>query len=118
MARLLELVRSEFERIGLPAPVPAPWMSDPQRWRDARDGSGPHDRHDPDARDPDRRRRRLRLSVFGVDNLYVAGGSVYPTSGHANPTLTIVALAIRLADHLLRQPAPSDARSKPGLAAL
>jgi hypothetical protein len=38
--------------------------------------------------------------VHGVDNLYVASSSVFPTSGHANPTLTIVALAIRLADHL------------------
>ena len=35
-----------------------------------------------------------------VDNLYIAGSAVYPTSGHANPTLTILALALRLADHV------------------
>jgi choline dehydrogenase-like flavoprotein len=39
--------------------------------------------------------------VHGVDNLFVAGSSVFPTGlGYANPTLTLVALATRLADHL------------------
>lgn len=38
--------------------------------------------------------------VHGVDNLFVAGSSVFPTSGAANPTLTLVALTLRLADHL------------------
>jgi choline dehydrogenase-like flavoprotein len=39
--------------------------------------------------------------VHGLANLFVAGGSVFPTVGAANPTLTITALAIRLSDHLL-----------------
>ena len=38
--------------------------------------------------------------VFGVDNLYLADGSVLPTQGSANPALTIMALAARLGDHL------------------
>jgi choline dehydrogenase-like flavoprotein len=38
--------------------------------------------------------------VHGIANLYVASSSVFPTSGFANPTLTILALAVRLADHI------------------
>ncbi len=38
--------------------------------------------------------------VHSTDNLFVAGSSVFPTGGSAGPTATIVALAIRLADHL------------------
>jgi hypothetical protein len=38
--------------------------------------------------------------VFDVNNLYIAGSATFPTSSQANPTLTIVALALRLADHL------------------
>jgi choline dehydrogenase-like flavoprotein len=38
--------------------------------------------------------------VFGQENLFVASSAMFPTGGHANPTLTIVALAIKLADHL------------------
>jgi len=38
--------------------------------------------------------------VFGSNNLYIAGSSVFRTSGHANPTLAIVQMTLRLADHL------------------
>lgn len=39
--------------------------------------------------------------VFGTKNLYIAGSSVFPTGGAANPTLTLTALSLRLGDHLL-----------------
>jgi len=48
--------------------------------------------------------------VHGVSNLYVAGSSVFPTGGFANPTLTIIALALRLSYHvkeLMKSPASS-----------
>ncbi len=38
--------------------------------------------------------------VHGLSNLFIAGPSVFPTGGYANPSLTIVALSIRLADHI------------------
>jgi choline dehydrogenase-like flavoprotein len=38
--------------------------------------------------------------VHGVSNLFITGSSVFPTAGTAGPTLTIVALALRLAGHL------------------
>jgi len=41
--------------------------------------------------------------VHGMGNLYVAGSSVFPTAGYGNPTLTIVALALRLAGHLQQE---------------
>jgi choline dehydrogenase-like flavoprotein len=40
--------------------------------------------------------------IHGISNLFIAGSSVFPTSGATNPTLTIVALALRLADHIKR----------------
>ncbi|MDR6758897.1 choline dehydrogenase-like flavoprotein [Mycoplana sp. BE70] len=40
--------------------------------------------------------------VHGIGNLFVAGSSVFTTSSHANPTFMIVALALRLAEHLRR----------------
>jgi len=38
--------------------------------------------------------------VHGLANLYIAGYSIFPNVGVSNPTLTIIALALRLADHL------------------
>lgn len=42
------------------------------------------------------------LRIHGVPNLFAVGSSVFPTGGAANPTLTVVLLALRLADHLTR----------------
>lgn len=41
--------------------------------------------------------------IHGIVNLYVAGSSVFTTAGAVNPTFTIVALALRLANHLRRK---------------
>jgi choline dehydrogenase-like flavoprotein len=38
--------------------------------------------------------------VHGMANLYIAGSSIFPTGGSGTPTMTLVALALRLAQHL------------------
>lgn len=43
------------------------------------------------------------LKLHGSENLYLAGSSTFPSAGHAPPTLTIVALTLRLADHLKKE---------------
>ena len=42
----------------------------------------------------------LDLKLHGMDNGYVCSGAVFPCSGFSNPTHTVIALAVRLADHL------------------
>lgn len=75
-------------------------LKDPDRWPDPIVGGSHHmgttRMHD----DPRRGVVDRDGRVHGIENLYVAGGSVFPTSGAANPTLTIVALTLRLAEHL------------------
>jgi choline dehydrogenase-like flavoprotein len=55
--------------------------------------------------------------VHGVSNLYVTGSSVFPTGGFANPTLTIVALAIRLSYHLKELMKPPFSSASPTVTA-
>ncbi|MBG9390107.1 FAD-dependent oxidoreductase [Caenimonas aquaedulcis] len=47
--------------------------------------------------------------VHSVRNLFVAGSAVFPTSSQANPTLTLIALSLRLGNHLSRRLAPKAA---------
>ncbi|MDE0273918.1 MAG: GMC family oxidoreductase [Gammaproteobacteria bacterium] len=49
------------------------------------------------------------LRCHEVANLYLAGSSVFPTFGFANPTLTIIALTLRLAEHLRQRLGITDA---------
>lgn len=104
---LISLLDQELRRLGIAGATPAGWLSEPGvEWQvdplisnhpiggyhhmgTTRMAASPRDGVvDGDCR------------VHGVPNLYIAGSSVFPTSGWANPTVTIVALALRLADHL------------------
>lgn len=100
LARLGRLMAEEFTRAGLPQPVLEDWITH-DRLEDAVLIDMAHSMGTTRMSDNPRTGvvdRNCR--VHGVANLYVAGASVFPTSGHANPTLMLVALAVRLADHL------------------
>ena len=42
------------------------------------------------------------LKLFGKSNLFICGSSVFPSAGHANPTLTLTQLSLRLASFLTK----------------
>jgi len=52
--------------------------------------------------------------VWSTHGLFVAGAAIFPTSGFANPTLTAVALAFRLADHLIGRQTAANAPGRLG----
>jgi len=98
--RTCRLVGEEFARLGLGRMRLDDWLlADDTTW----EGLSVRYHHMGTTRmsdDPQQGVVDRHCRVHGIDNLYVAGNSVFTTSGYANPTLTIVALAVRLADHL------------------
>lgn len=93
-----ELILEELDR--LEPGLSANRMDDPEQWPDHIFGTWHHAGatrmnvdHTKGVVDAD-------AKVHGVDNLFVAGGSIFPTSGATSPTLTIVCLTLKLADHL------------------
>ena len=56
--------------------------------------------HDTDAYGPEAGVVDANCRVHGIGTLSVAGAVVYPIAGCANPTLTLLALSLRLSDHL------------------
>ena len=65
--------------------------------------------------------RDVRTSVVNADcqvhsvlNLFIAGSAVFPTSSQANPTLTLIAMSLRLGSHLARRLGTSQAAASLG----
>jgi choline dehydrogenase-like flavoprotein len=98
MRRTAELMTEQFMRMGIDPPELAEWVRDqamiPQTFLDVAHPTGTTRMADgPDCGVVD-----ADCQVHGVHGLFIAGSSVFPTAGHANPTQLIVALAVRLAD--------------------
>ena len=104
MKIISQYLASELGRLGLGEIHLAGWLDSSERDWPADLIGGPHHMgttrmsNDPRQGVVDRNCR-----LHDSRNLFVAGGSVFPTSGYANPTLTLIALAVRLADHLKRE---------------
>ncbi|MFN2327666.1 MAG: FAD-dependent oxidoreductase [Chromatocurvus sp.] len=105
----MQALDRDLRRTGLGTATPSPWVTNPDiPWEfDHLVTSHPYGgyHHMGTTRmgtDPRTSVVDADCRVHGLDNLYVAGSSVFPTGGWANPTLTIIALSMRLGDHLGR----------------
>jgi choline dehydrogenase-like flavoprotein len=93
-----ETLAAELERLGVDVGSAAPNGGKP--WLFERRGAHHHLGTTRMHRDPKQGVVDEHCRAHNVSNLFVAGSSVFPTGGYANPTLTVVALSIRLADHI------------------
>jgi choline dehydrogenase-like flavoprotein len=99
MRHFMRRVDASFRRASL-GQVELGFVDDSAGWRAAAIGGKHHMGTTRMHRDPTQGVVDADSLVHGTSNLFVAGSSVFPTGGFANPTLTIVALALRLGDHL------------------
>lgn len=97
--RAIELAGLEFGRMGL-GRVYGAILEDETRWPDNLEAGRHHCGTTRMADNPKDGVVDRDCRVHGVDNLYIAGSSVFPTIGYANPTLTIVALSLRITNHI------------------
>lgn len=109
--RTAEFAAEELVRMGLPKPTLAEWVRDgadfPPSFVDIAHPTGTTRM----AEDPSKGVVDADLQVHGVEGLYVAGSSVFPTAGHCNPTQMIVATALRLSDHIKASHGPASLAS-------
>lgn len=100
-ARFTSFIAAEFARLGIGRCRIEPWLQDEHiPMSEALQETYHYIGTTRMADDPREGVTDRNCAVHGMRNLYVAGSSVFATGGQANPTLTIVALALRLADRL------------------
>jgi choline dehydrogenase-like flavoprotein len=97
------LFGTELARVGGGTYQPAAWLSGDDNATAQVHTTAHHLGGTRMADDPEQGVVDRRCRVHGMDNLHVAGSSVFPTGGWAFPTFTVVALSLRLAEHLHMQ---------------
>lgn len=107
VAGLMGLLDEELQRIGAGRAEPADWLVEGEKLWDFDPLISSHPiggyHHMGTTRmgaSPSEGVTDAECRVYGAPNLFVAGSSLFPTSGWANPTITIIALALRLGDFL------------------
>jgi len=91
----------ELRRLKMGRLEMAPWLTVPElRWPDDLVGGHHHMGTTRMSTDPRTGVVNANQRAHAVDNLYITGSSVFPTAGYANPTMTVLALALRLGEHL------------------
>jgi choline dehydrogenase-like flavoprotein len=100
-----EAVAREFERLRMGSIEfsESSWPDDPKRFGEVLHDSNHHIGTARMSSSSEQGVVDTDCRVHGVSNLYIGGSSVFPTGGYSNPTLTIIALALRLANHLERR---------------
>lgn len=101
---LVQDIRSEFKRLGIGDIRPDDWLTvDDHSWPSSLAGGHHHMGTTRMSETPRKGVVDADARVHGTSNLYVAGSSIFPTVGCANPALTLVATSLKLADHLQAQ---------------
>ncbi len=110
--KLYELIGQQFGIAGLGRVKLMDWLQDENdtSWPDTTGGGWHHMGTTRMHHNPQEGVVDANCKVHGIANLYIAGASCFTTAGTANPTLTLVALTLRLSDHL-KQVAGSPKRS-------
>jgi choline dehydrogenase-like flavoprotein len=103
LRRTIELMGEELEAIGLGTLRLEPWVKDPGEFWSSEPFGGLHLMGTTRmSESPERGVVDTDGRVHGLANLWVAGSSVFPTYGAANPGLTIAATALRTADRIAK----------------
>ncbi len=101
LLQFAQLLSEQFQRAGIGEIELDPWMKDNgARWKEHITDQFHHMGTTRMADSPKAGVVDRNCCVHGVENLYIGSSAVFPTSGHSNPTLTIIALCLRMADQM------------------